>query len=214
VDAQPYKVLSTEQIVGCPLDAAGEIHFWGKRDMLVRDKATGMVLPLDHKTTGQVNHYWQGSWTLSSQLPGYVWLTGKETGELVTGAYVNAIQLSLLPQSSRRCPIHKMKYSECSLEHTVFKRLYYDYPQGIINGWRSTAIMLSKRLLMIKERYPTLEYVRYAPQEGLFNRSCAYCQFFKYCQAGRYPHSADTFLTYNKFAPWEDKYSRFFDWRN
>lgn len=210
---QPFEVLAAEEIVGCPLDDAGEIIIWGKRDLLIRDKATGLICPLDHKTTGQVNHYWQGGWTLSSQLPGYCFITNKETGEYCPGAYVNAIQLALLPRSTKRCNVHKMPYNECRLEHTVFKLLYYQYDQPIIDGWRSTAIMLARRGEMIKKAYPTIEHVSFAPQEGLFNRSCQYCAFHKYCLAGRPAHAADRFLSYNKFAPWEDPNARFFDWR-
>ena len=213
LDIQPFEVISAETIIGCPLDSAGDINIWAKRDLKIRDKATGFIMPLDHKTTGGVNHRWQAGWQLCSQLPGYVWITNKETGEYCPGAYVNAIEIRLLPSSSSRCAKHGMKYKECRLEHTLFKRLYYDYPQSVIDGWRSTAIMLARRLLKIKKQYPTLEWIQHAPQEGLFNRSCAYCQFKKYCMAGRNPQTVDNFLSYNHFAPWEDPEAVFFDWR-
>jgi len=213
LNIQPYEVLSAETIIGCPLDDVGEINIWAKRDLKIRDKATGFIMPLDHKTTGGVNHRWQSGWSLCSQLPGYCWITNKETGAYCPGAYVNAIEIRLLPSSSSRCAKHGMKYNECRLEHTLFKMLYYDYTRDVIDGWRATAIVLARRFLLIKKQYPTLEHIKYAPQEGLTNRSCAFCQFKKFCQAGRYPHTADIFLSYNHFAPWESEDAVWFDWR-
>lgn len=211
--AEPFEVISAETIIGCPLDDEGTINIWAKRDLMVRDLATGFTLPLDHKTTGAVNHRWQSGWQLCSQLPGYAWITHKETGQYCPGAYVNALEIRLLPNSTRRCATHAMPYNECRLEHAVFKLLYYDYPQYVVDGWRSTAIMLAKRYMMIKKAYPTLDHIAHAPQEGLFNRSCTFCQFKKYCQAGRPAHAVDNFLAYNHFAPWEDPSAVFFDWR-
>ena len=213
VDREPFEVLEAEQIVGCPLDDAGDIIIWAKRDLLVKDKATRIILPLDHKSTGAVNFRWQNGWQLASQLAGYTWLTAKQTKGICTGCYVNAIEMRMLPTSTRRCPTHKMPYNECRLEHAVIKLLFYEYTQDMQDAWRSTAIMLTKRLQKIKKWYPTIEMVSYAPTEGMFNRSCAFCGFKKYCRAGRPAHAVDQFLQYNHFAPWESEERVFFDWR-
>jgi len=213
LDTQPFDVIRAEEIVGCPLDNNGTIIIWGKRDLLIKDKSTGLILPLDHKTTGAVNFRWQNGWQLNSQLAGYTFITGKETGEMCTGAYVNAIEMRQLPTSTRRCATHGMKYNECRLEHVVFKRLYYDYTQEMIDGWRMSAIMLANRFKRIKKNFPSLDMIQYAPMEGMFNRSCAFCGFNKYCRAGRHPHTADQFMTQYEFAPWKEPGARFFDWR-
>ena len=213
VDLQPFEVLEAETILGMPLDDKGEINFWIKRDLKVKDKQTGFVMPLDHKTTGRVTSYWSKNWKLASQLLGYTWATQKETGEMCPGAYVNAIELSLLPNSTRKCAVHKMKYSECRLEHTKASLLYFDFSKSMIDMWRRTAILLARKLINIKKHYSTLEMVQYAPVEGTFNRSCGFCEFNKYCGAGKIPETADRFLTHNVWEPWKLPEAKFIDYR-
>lgn len=213
IDSQPFEVLEAEVILGMPLDDAGEIGFWIKRDLKIREKNSGFIMPLDHKTTGRVTSYWQKNWRLASQLIGYTWATGKETGEMCPGAYVNAIELNMLPNSNRRCAAHKMKYSECRLEHTKTVLLIYECIKPVIDNWRSSAIMLSRKLINIKKHYPTLEMIQYAPMEGSFNRSCGFCSFNKYCRAGKLPHLADQFLVHKTWAPWNKPEAKFIDWR-
>ena len=214
-DQQPFEVLETEKMVGMPLDESGDIWFWMKRDLKVVERATGAIVPLDHKTTGFdiTGLSWQKKWRLASQLSGYVWATQKETGTVCPFAYVNAIQINKLPHSDRKCYTHKLPYSECRLMHTNFVLLQYTREQTTIEQWWRDCMMLGYKYKGIKDRYPDLETIQYAPAEGTFSDSCGWCEFDRYCRMGKLPRTADALLTYSPWRPWENDDVKIIDWR-
>jgi len=216
VDGAPFEVIDTEQTVGMPLNASGKVWFWIKRDMKVIEKQTGSIVPLDHKTTGwSIGDAWQRKWRMSSQLTGYVWATQMETGKICPFAYVNAIQVVKLPNSNKKCYTHQLKYSECRLEHTNFALLTYNREQYHLEMWRRDALTLAHRYQKIRQDYPDLEMVTYAPMEGTFQGmgGCANCEFSKYCRLGKDPKYADALLIYSPWRPWEEEGVKRVDWR-
>jgi len=215
VDQLPFEVLETEKMVGMPLDDDGEIWFWMKRDLKVVERSTGVIVPLDHKTTGyDVSALpWQKKWKLASQLSGYVWATQKETGTVCPFAYVNGIQINKLPHSDRKCYTHKMPYNECRLMHTNFALLQYARDPRLIDQWWADAMMLGYRYKKILSTYPDLEMVHHAPCEGTFNNSCGWCEFDRYCRMGKLPHTADALLVYDPWEPWARDDVKIVDWR-
>ena len=210
----PFEILETERMVGMPLDDAGEIMFWMKRDAKVLDKVTGSIVPLDHKTTSwSIGASWQAKWRTVSQLSGYIWATQKETGEPCPFAYVNAIQINKLPDSNKKCYKHQMKYSECRLMHTEFALLTYERAEHQLKQWRKDAITLARRYQSIREGFSDLDIIKHADCFGTFNRSCDWCEFNKYCRMGKEPKYAEALLTQGRWAPWLDKGAITFDWR-
>ena len=175
-----------------------------------------MIVPLDHKTTAQsLGLYWQKKWKLGSQLSGYVWGTMMETGKPCPFAYVNALRMNKLPDSSRKCYVHQMKYSECRCEHTEFQLLTYGRERHNLEQWRRDAILLARKYQRIREAYPDIEVVQYAPCEGTFlgMGGCSGCEFSKYCRMGKRPEFADALLVRGEWKPWEGDDVKIVDWR-
>lgn len=215
LDSLPFEVLETERVVGMPLEESGTVWFWMKRDLKVVEKSTGVIVPLDHKTTGwDVGGVsWQKKWRMASQLSGYVWATQKETRSNCPFAYVNGIQINKLPNSNKRCYKHQMKYSECRLEHTNFALLTYSRESHQLEQWWADAMMLAFKYKKLIEIYPDLEAVTNAPAEGTFNRSCDWCDFSQYCRLGKDPKYANSLLVYEPWRPWESDNTQIIDWR-
>lgn len=217
VERAIFEVLEAETILGMPLDQKGEINFWIKRDLKIKDKATGFIIPLDHKTTHYINKNWTDGFKLSSQLIGYTWATQKETGEMCPGAYINGMELVLLPSSSKRCSKHAMPFSECRLEHTKSALLYYEVTNTMIEAWYLTIINLARRLVQLRKHYPTIEHIQFAPTEGFFNGTCfeffKHCEFANFCRAGRLPQLVNTMLSRRIWEPWNSPNAKFIDWR-
>ena len=216
IESLPFDVLETEKMVGMPLDESGIVWFWMKRDLKVVEKSTGVIVPLDHKTTGwDVSAItWQKKWKMASQLSGYIWATQKETGTPCPFAYVNGVQINKLPDSNRKCYKHQMKFSECRLEHTNFTLLTYMREQHQLEAWWATCMMLAFKYKKMRETYPDLESIMNAPCEGFFiNGVCDWCEFDRYCRMGKRPQFADALLVHKKWAPWEDEGVKIVDWR-
>jgi len=215
LEGLPFEVLETEKMVGMPLSKSGKIWFWMKRDLKVLDKVTGSVVPLDHKTTAwSIGNAWQKKWRMASQLTGYIWATQMEEGRHCPFAYVNAIQINKLPNSSARCAKHKMKYSECRLEHTAFSLLTYNREAYQLEQWKRDALMLGVRYAKVCESYPDLESIVHAPCEGVFiNGACDWCEFNKFCRLGKNVKFADGLLTQGKWEPWKNEDGKRIDWR-
>lgn len=215
IDSLPFEVLETEKMVGMPLEESGTVWFWMKRDLKVVEKATGVIVPLDHKTTGwDVSAVtWQKKWRMASQLSGYIWATQKETGMQCPFAYVNGIQINKLPTSEKRCKVHKMKFSECRLEHTNFALLTYTREPHQLEQWWRDCMLLAFKYKKLIEQYPDLESVANAPCEGTFNRSCDWCEFDRYCRMGKRVQFAESLLVEGKWEPWNDEGVKIVDWR-
>ena len=54
-----------------------------------------------------------------------------------------------------------------------------------VEGWETTAVRLTKKLIRLKERVNSLEDVGELPQEGRFHQACSFCDFKEYCDLGR-----------------------------
>lgn len=159
----------------------------GRLDILGQLREDPRVLcPVDHKTTGQINARFVQQYTMDSQLSGYLWdasqLTGKPAHEMV--AFINAIELSVMPTSDRKCAAHGVPYAECGPEHVKFQIVGpIERTRRQIEEWRETAIELALRYRRLLHHTPaSIHEVR---TEGTFNGSCGYCEFREWCLADR-----------------------------
>jgi hypothetical protein len=205
VEAFPWVPVSFEEVKGVRLeeDGEGELVFWVKRDMLGKEKSTGFLVPVDHKTTHRLTSWWARTFRLCSQLSGYCWFTGKETGQPVMRAYVNGIEVAKLPDSNRKCPTHGVKYMECSAEHSVFYVYQYNRSPEMLEKWRQDAIVIAKKARMMGKVFTDLGMIKYALRQGAFVEHCRFCEFKDWCEVEFAADMAEEFTVYDPWRPWE-----------
>ena len=201
VDRFPFVPVSFEQTVGFAL--AEDITFYVKRDLLVRDKVSGLQAPLDHKTTRTISEWWSGKYRMTSQMSGYVWAGQQETGQPMGECYVNALEVQKVPDSTRKCSTHKVPYSECGIEHVKFELLVYARSPEMIERWRQDAIVLARQFALLMRAFPSVEYLPYARRNGAFNDGCTFCEFKKWCACGFDAGMMGGWVEYGRWAPWD-----------
>lgn len=200
VDRFPFIAVEFEKTVGFPL--VDDITFYAKRDLLVQDKVSGLFAPCDHKTTGNISEWWSSKYRMTSQMSGYVWLTKQMTGQPCGECYVNAIETKKVSDSSRKCPTHKVPYSECGVEHINFELLVYSRQDEMLEAWRKDAILLARHFDLLKRTFPSVEYLPFARRNGAFNDGCTFCEFKKWCAVGFSASMQTGLVVYEEWAPW------------
>jgi hypothetical protein len=164
------------------------IYHVGKLDLLGTLQTDPTTLcPVDHKTTGKIDGRFIQQFTLDSQMTGYLYDASHIAGKPITTCFINAIELSLIPTSTRKCPTHGVPYAECGpVEHLKFQVIGpIERTPTQIKQWRDTAVFLARRFHQLcGESLRSLSMVR---QEGTFNSGCAYCEFREWCLADRDP---------------------------
>ena len=162
------------------------IYHVGKLDLLGTQRADGKSLcPVDHKSTGKIDGRFINQFTIDSQMTGYLYDAGYLAGTPVYTCFINAIELSMVPTSTRKCPLHAVPYEECGpTEHVKFQVIGpIERTPNQIAQWKETAIFLAKRYhRLCGESLRTLKEVR---QEGTFNGGCGYCEFREFCLTDR-----------------------------
>ncbi len=202
LDKFPFEAVEFETVKGIPIDESGELIFWVKRDLLGKLKASGQLVPVDHKTTGRITDWWSHKFKLSSQMTGYTWFTQQESGQASTLCLVNAIEVAKLPSSSNRCPKHGVKYIECSSEHCNFKMLQYVRSPEQIAKWRADAITLARQAEMLEQVYADISMIPFALKTGCFSEDCQFCEFKDPCALGFTPEALAEFTVYERWEPW------------
>lgn len=177
----------------------------GKLDLLAKLRRDPSVLcPVDHKSTGQLNGRFVAQFQIDSQLTGYMADAGYhcDTPPHKLVAYVNAIELSILPTSERKCGTHKVPYEECGPLHMKCQVIGpIERSKGQIEEWKDTAVDLAKRhhmLLSYNERL-----VHQLRMEGTFNGSCGYCEFREWCLQDRSYQQIDGMFSKTPWTPWD-----------
>lgn len=202
VKEYPFKPMTFEQVVG--FDLCEGVRFYAKRDMLVEEKQTGLVMPLDHKTTRLIREWWQKKWRFSSQMLGYAWATGQETGNLPSHVVVNAVELGNLPRSNYKCKKHKMKFSECYRQHVNFQVLKYQIQPEMVERWLATAILQAKQAKMEFQVYGSPEMIQHAPRTGLFTGACTFCGLKDWCRTDFRADKMEHLTVGHRWAPWDE----------
>ena len=205
LDSFPFTVEEAEEVRHTPLDDEGRFEFYGKLDLLGRNKQTGQLWPVDHKSRSSITAWWTKGFRLGSQMTGYVWLTSELTGEVVPGAIINAIEVKKLPASTRKCAKHGMPYAQCSVEHAYSELFMVQRTPELVTRWRLDAIGLAIRLETLLKTFATLEMVKYAPREGVYNDSCKFCEYGTFCGMGCEASAAGELLVLDVWAPWAEE---------
>lgn len=184
------------------LDEGGEFDFFAKIDAPVRAREDNTLWPMDNKTRSWINAWWIKKFRMGSQMTGYIWTLGKKFEEIVPGAFINAIQVDLLPSSERKCKKHGVKFSECSRMHMVSQLLMITRLPEVVEQWHRNAIAAARKFRVLKQVYPSVEYIPAVPQEGQFSEACTFCEFKDFCAAGKPLSWVESEFVYTKWEPW------------
>lgn len=207
----PFTPVSFEQTLGAVLSERDQVMFHGKIDLRVEDWATKSIVPLDHKTTGRITSYWTKKFQLASQLSGYCWLEDQVGGGSVGRCgtcYVNAIEVSLLPNSGKKCPKHRVPYSECGSDHLVSELLMFSRSPEQMNAWKQDAIGIAKRARVMMQGFGAVELLKYAPRDGAFTDGCMWCEFRDWCRMGWNEDAQEAFVVEERWEPWNEEGAR------
>jgi PD-(D/E)XK nuclease superfamily len=178
-----------------PLDTVAEgdaprFIFNGIIDLLVQDKVSEIVYITDHKFRGgKITDWWLKKFKLDSQIDGYLFAARRvlRNSAAVSGFYVNAIELGLLPGSQKdaKCKKHGVMYSECRRFHSNFQLFSVNRTEQSIIEWRKVALFWANRMAELLTTYgedkAAIPYIR---QTGRFNGSCTFCDYAEFCAAG------------------------------
>lgn len=177
---------------------------WGRLDAIVQSRHDGALYVLDHKTTGRLTPYFTDKFRNDSQMTGYTWAASKTLGMPVAGVYINAIEFSKLPDSSRKCSSHGVPYSECGPLHLKSELLIYTRTPDQQEAWRRTAIKLARKYRDLHHRVKNLnDALTGTDMEGTFTGACGFCTFKQFCNANRPPHYAQSMLVHQPWRPFD-----------
>lgn len=186
-----------------PLDDHGDIVLSGRLDGFVLDHE-GHWRVLENKTTGRVTEKYITRFDLDSQASTYLYAALKHVvgAPHVEGLFLNVIELSKLPDSTRACKTHGVAYRECSGLHLKAQIALITRDDRALEAWRTNAMHLVARFRQLTADYADLATtIQSAPQEGTFTGACQYCQFSPYCRAGRPTFAMSDFLTKDAWRP-------------
>ena len=182
----------------------GSIVFCGRIDALVRHKQTGDYYVWENKFTGSVTPMWARQFKLGSQLSGYQWAAQQHVDVPVMGSFVNALEFSKLPGSTRKCTTHAVEYIECGHLHARYELLGpIDRTPDALVEWKKSALNLAKRFIELKQRFPRLEDIHRARMQGTFFNRCQFCALFEWCATGRRLNMVSSLLAYEPWMPFD-----------
>jgi len=187
----------------CQCDAyQNKVVHVGVLDILGTSRSTNDLCPVDHKTTGQLNARFVHQYEMDSQLSGYMWQASQLMRKPCHVAFINAIELGVIPSSNRKCPAHGVEYAECGPEHVKFQVIGpIERTDRQIEEWREGAIVLAlKYRRLLTHTHKSIHKVR---MEGTFNGGCAYCEFREWCIGDRQPKQVEKMFIQRVWAPWE-----------
>jgi hypothetical protein len=83
-DRDQYEVVGVETPFNVPI--ARGVRFFGVIDAVLRDKATGLLCVMEHKTTGSDTSVFDSRFETDPQVPGYLWATHRGGGTALLNA--------------------------------------------------------------------------------------------------------------------------------
>lgn len=208
INELPFRVDKPEYVeipFACPLgevEVGGEkieVDLIGQIDGLPIDRQTGGRWVLEHKTTGKLDsgYIWRFVNT-DPQTTGYIWAVQQTLGEKVENCWVNAVQLTQMPTSERKCKDHGVQYLECGPEHVKQTFVPVKRTPEQLEEFRVNALLVAKdaiRAAKFGERLGKRASQR-SPRIGQFTRACENCDYRRWCITGnRNPDMMDTILT-------------------
>jgi len=155
----------------------------------------GSLWAVDHKSTGRMTAEWRRGFRTSGQVSGYLWGLQQVYQRPYTGMFINAVELTKVPGSSRKCSDHGVPYSECGLLHCQSDIFPVQRTAEELERWKRTAIMLARRyaerlraITMVNLNppgVPITEVLAGVTQEGKVTGACAYCEHYDFCGSGQ-----------------------------
>lgn len=185
----------------CEVDGM-KVKLVGYVDLPVLDRATGTRQVVDHKFTGWLSTDSVGAWRLSAQFKAYAWAWREMTGEQVTGILVNAVEWSRIPDvqvlksgAEKKCRTHGVPYSQCREFHAKRQLVPLTIMPQELDVWQFNARRLAEGFVKIIQATGPMDPMDAAalmPQEGTFSGACRWCEFKRYCMAGKPKHLLET----------------------
>lgn len=193
-----------------PLDTSGKRVFFGRMDLIGRDRNDGSWCVPDHKSTGRIDSAWAESWALDPQITGYFWSALQHVPHL-RGFYVNGVEFSKLPTSDRKCPKHGLPYHECSRAHLTAQIVGpITREPELLDKWRANAIRLNDKYRYYAETYdpalvgptPDLSNVE---MEGPFTGACRFCEFREWCRLRKGENHLPAMFVQSTWMPYDPR---------
>lgn len=184
-------VASVEASFEVPLIPDEGIWYTGTPDIGRVVTGDGSVWAVDHKSTGRMTNEWRRNFRTSGQVSGYLWGLQQVYGERYTGMFINAIELTKVPQSTRKCSDHGVAYAECGILHCQSDLLPVQRTEEELARWKQTAMMLARRYvgrLETVQAHPELsvtQVIAGVAQEGKVTGACGYCEHYDWCGSGQ-----------------------------
>lgn len=166
------------------VELAPGVDYRVRTDAIVRQG--GVLWVHDTKTTGRLDANFWRQWVMDATLTGYVWAAERRYGVRVAGVLIQGIQIAEVPRSTRMCKGHGMAYADCGHLHVKWEqRTFPRSPQDVVQ-WVCDAQAMAQRHAAsmpssASDRVPLAD----APATGKFHNACRWCDFFRYCEAGR-----------------------------
>lgn len=178
---------------GTPVDLIGYI------DKLVQDKRTGLKLPLEHKFTGKLDESFVRRFTeYDPQVTAYMFAAETVLGEKIGDAWVNAVEVAKVPQSTRKCTKHGVLYEECGPLHVKQTFIAARRTPEQLKEFRVRALEICNEYLLPVANALAKKGVEVAtktPRDGPFTGACDYCEFARWClTSNRAPNLMQTML--------------------
>jgi len=182
----------------CEVDGV-QVKLRGYIDLPCRDRTTGARHVLDHKFTGWLTSDTVAGWKLSAQFKAYAWMWEQAAGEQVTGVLVNGVEWSRIPEvqylksgQEKKCKTHGVPYSECRTYHARKQIMQLTLMPSDLEIWLADARRLACGFVGIWVAFDRAgvdprEAVDRMPQEGTFSGACRWCEYKRFCAAGRQP---------------------------
>lgn len=184
-----------------------DIYLVGMLDLPARKRLNNKMVVVDHKSTGLVNERFRAKFTLGSQVDSYLWLANQVfPDEHIEEMYINAIELSPVPNSNRKCVRHGVMYTECGDLHPNHQLLGpFRRTKEQLDGWYYSAVELARAYLLstniAKAFGDGVQNVQFSifDQRGRFNGACQFCTFQAFCRMSRPTHMIESLLVHH---PW------------
>lgn len=179
-----------------PVDLIGYI------DKLVRDKASGRLMLLEHKTTGKLDEAFVKRFVeYDPQTTAYILGVQTTTGETGDEAWVNAIEVKNVPSSSTKCAKHGVPFAECGPlgdirdPHVRQTFIRVQRTPARVAEFKARALDISERIVLpVAEAVAKkgVEVAMRTPRDGMFTGACDMCEYKNWCLRTERSHVALT----------------------
>lgn len=187
------------------LDPEEQIWFSMTTDVgKVTMRGSGGIWFVDTKTTGRyLDSRFKRSFMTSTQVTGYTWGMRQATGLPYLGGFINAINIKDVPNSTRACSEHGVKYAECGRLHVQAELFPVTRTAEAIEKWKVNAIRLARRYKARLARVQSIRDVPMVATDGpwISGGQCADCQAFEWCVTGQQPGLVGS--VFQSVGPWD-----------